>query len=96
MLIQTHIFVFDCVPDGWWEGDPIVTVLQGCLRKVQPDLAAMGEFFFFSPLLPGQSFVRMIAKNMTYLSIREVCVNGRPLAGGGLILRKHQPVIAAT
>lgn len=95
MLIQTHIFVFDYVPDGWWECDSIVTVLQDCLREVQPDLAAMGDFFFFFSLLPGQTSVQMIAKNMTYLSIREVCVNGRPFAGGGLILRKHQPVIAA-
>lgn len=94
MLIQTHIFVFDYVPEGWWECDSIVTVLEGCLRKVQPDLAAMGGFLF--SLLPGQTSVQVIAKNMTYLSIREVCVNGRPLAGGGLILRKHQPVIAAT
>lgn len=72
----------------------MVMVLGNCLREVHPDLAEEGEYLFW--ILTWQIFVQMIANNMTYLSVRWVCVNGRPLAGGGLILHKHQPVIAST
>lgn len=72
----------------------MVVVLGNCLLEVHPDLAAEGEYLFW--ILAWQTFVQMIANNMTYLLVRWVCVNGRPLAGGGLILHKHQPVIAST